>query len=92
MKDLRSSVPNHLSDRTFGWDRYQDVNMIRHQVPFLNLAFLAPGQFAQYNSKVPPDVSKQSFLAVLWRKDDMVLALPCRSVIAIADAPIGSLS
>jgi hypothetical protein len=75
-----TEVSDHLSNRMFGWDRYQNVNMIRHQVPFLNLAFLAPGRFAEYSSKVPPDMSKQSLLAVLWRKDDMVLSLPCRVI------------
>jgi hypothetical protein len=28
--------------------------MIRHQVPFLNLAFLAPGEFVEHGSQVLP--------------------------------------
>jgi hypothetical protein len=54
--------------------------MIRHQVPFLNLAFLAPGEFVEYRSQVLPNLPEQQLLAVLWCEHDMVLALPCRMV------------
>ena len=57
--------------------------MVGHQVPFLDLAFLASGKFVEYTTQVPPDLPKQHLLAVLWREHDMVLALPCRVVQAI---------
>jgi hypothetical protein len=54
--------------------------MVGHQVPFLDLAFLAPGELTEYTPQLSPDLSKQQFLAVLRREHDMVLALPCRVV------------
>ena len=54
--------------------------MIGHQVPFLDLAFLALGELAEYIAQVPSDLPKQQLLAVLWCELDMVLALPCRVV------------
>src|SRR5215831_9312819 len=52
--------------------------MIGHQVPFLDLAFLALRELAEYTAQVPSDLPKQQLLAVLRREHDMVLALPCR--------------
>jgi hypothetical protein len=54
--------------------------MMRNQGAFLNLAFLAPGEFVEYGSQVLPNLPKQHLLAVLWGEHDMVLALPCRMV------------
>jgi hypothetical protein len=54
--------------------------MIRSQVSFLNLAFLAPSKFVEYGSQVLPELPKQQLLALLWREHDMVRALPCRMV------------
>ena len=54
--------------------------MIGHQVPFLDLAFLALRELAEYTAQVPSDLPKQQLLAVLRREHDMVLALPCRVV------------
>jgi hypothetical protein len=45
--------------------------MIRHQVPFLNLAFLAPGEFVEYGSQVLPNLPEQQLLAVLWCERDI---------------------
>ena len=45
-----------------------------------DLAFLALGKLMKYSAQVPPDLSKQQFLAVLRREHDMLLALPCRMV------------
>jgi hypothetical protein len=39
--------------------------MILHQVPFLNLAFLAPGELVEYGSQVLPNLPEQQLLAVL---------------------------
>jgi hypothetical protein len=55
------------------------VHVIRHQVSFLDLAFLAPGKLVECTTQVPPDLPKQHLLAVLWREHDG-LALPCRVV------------
>ena len=49
-------------------------------VPFLNLAFLAPGEFVEYGSQVLPNLPKQHLIAVIWCEHDMVLALSCRMV------------
>jgi hypothetical protein len=56
------------------------MHVIRHQVSFFDLAFLAPGELVKYSAQVPPDLPKEQLLAVLWREHDMVLALPCRVV------------
>ena len=56
------------------------MDMIRPQVPFLNLAFLAASKIVEYSSQVPPDMPKQRFLAVLRSEHDMALALPSRVI------------
>jgi hypothetical protein len=50
--------PDHRCHWMFRWDRYQDVDMIRSQVPFLNLAFLAASKIVEYSSQVLPYVPK----------------------------------
>ena len=52
------------------------MNVVRHQVPFLDLAFLALGKLVKYSAQVLPDLPEQQLLAVLRREHDMVLALP----------------
>jgi hypothetical protein len=64
--ELPLQISDHLCHRVLWWDRYQDVNVIRHQVPFLNLAFLAPCEFVEYGSQVLPNLPEQQLLAVLW--------------------------
>jgi hypothetical protein len=56
------------------------MHVVRHQVPFFDFAFLAPGELVKYSTKVPPDLPKQQLLAVFRREHDMVLALPCRVI------------
>jgi hypothetical protein len=50
------------------------------RIPFLDLAFLAPGKLVEYTAHVSPDLPKQHLLALLRREHDVVLALPCRIV------------
>ena len=40
----------------FRWDGYQNVNMIRPQVPLVNLAFLAASKIVEYSAQVLPDM------------------------------------
>jgi hypothetical protein len=64
----------------FGGIENQHMHMVGQQVPFLNLAFLAPSKLMEYSAQVLPDLPKQRLLAVLRREHDMVLALPCRVI------------
>jgi hypothetical protein len=34
------------------------MHMVGQQVPFLDLAFLAPSKLAEYSAQVPPDLAK----------------------------------
>ena len=56
------------------------MNMIGHQVSFLDSAFLAAGQIVEYRPQMRAQLYKNNLLAILRRKNDVILALPRRVV------------
>jgi hypothetical protein len=50
--------------------------MIRHEIPLQHLAFFLLGQLPQDFSQVFPQFDKESFLAVFWQPDNVILAFP----------------
>ena len=54
------------------------MHVIRHQVAFLDPTLLAARQIVKHLTQLLLDLPKQHLLAVLWRKHDMVLTVPCR--------------
>jgi hypothetical protein len=73
-------VPDDLRHRILRGYRYQHVNMIGHQVAFLDPALLPSCQIVKYLAQVPLDLPEQQLLAVLRREHDVVLALPSRVI------------
>jgi hypothetical protein len=41
------------------------VHVVRHQVPFLYLAFLSAGELVEYGAQVPPDLPKRDVVLIL---------------------------
>src|SRR6476469_1842398 len=84
LRDPYRTLPFHVSDdlrhRILGRYRYQHMDMIRHQMPLLDPAFLAARQIVKHLAQMPLDLAEQQFLAVLRRKHDVVLALPGRVI------------
>jgi len=69
---------DHLTDRVLGRNRDQHVHMVRHQMPFFNLALLLLGQTPEYLAQVRPETPVQRLAAALGYENDMLLALPLR--------------
>lgn len=77
---LALDIPNHLRHRVLRRYRYHHVHVIRHQVPFLNPAFLLQRQLAKYLSKVLPQLPVQRLSPTLRNEYHVVFALPFRVV------------
>ena len=45
--------PDHRSDRVLRWNRDAHVHVVRHQVPFDDLAVLLLGQRVEYRTQLP---------------------------------------
>ena len=56
------------------------MDMIRHQMPFLDPALLPSREIVKHLTQVPLDLAEQQLLSVLRRKHDVVLALPSRVI------------
>ena len=56
------------------------MNVIRHQVAFLDPALLPSCQIVKYLAQMSLDLPEQQLLAVLRREHDVVLALPGRVI------------
>src|SRR3954453_8003804 len=56
---------HHLRHRIFGWDRDHHMHMIRHQMAFLDLAFLLPCQSPQDLPKVSAQLTIQRLPSAL---------------------------
>ena len=52
------------------------MNMIAHQMPLLDLAFLAMRQLTEYRSQPVPQLPVEHLLAILRNEDDVILAVP----------------
>ena len=84
LRDPYRTLPFHVSDdlrhRIFGRYRYQHMNVIRHQMSFLDPALLASRQIVKYLAQMPFYLAEKQLLAILRRKHDVVLALPGRVI------------
>ncbi len=57
-------------------DRNQHVDMIRHQMPLFNPAFLLRGIFSEHLTQVAPQLLVQCAAAALRDKHHVIFALP----------------
>jgi hypothetical protein len=77
LRDPDRTLPLHVSDdlrhRIFGRYRYQHVNMIRHQMSFLDPALLPSCQIVKHLAQMPFYFAEKQLLAILRRKHDVVL-------------------
>ena len=64
-RDLALDKADHLRDHVFR--RYREIirNMTRHEMAFLNPAFLLEGQFAEYLPKMPSKFHVERLYAAL---------------------------
>lgn len=67
---------NHVRYSILGRNAQADVYMIRHQVPFHNLALLLLGQLMENLSKMFPYHPKNRLLPELRNEDYVILAVP----------------
>ena len=71
-RTLALDEPDHLRDRIFRWNRDHHVNMIRHQMAFLDPAFLLHRQSAKHLPEVLPQFPVKRLPAVLGNEHHMV--------------------
>src|SRR5271170_906935 len=69
-------VPDHLTNRVFRWNRQQHVNMIGHQMAFLDPAFPLFGQLSKYRTEMSLQFAIQHLPAVFWNENDVIFAVP----------------
>ncbi len=65
---------DHLGNRVFRRDRDQHVDMIGHQMAFLDPAFPPPGQVVEHGPEVLLDFPEDRFLPVLRYENRMIFA------------------
>ena len=75
---LALDVPHYLRHRVFRRYRDHHVHMIRHQMPFLDPAFLLLRQLLEHLPEVSPQLAVQRFPATLGNENYVVLALTLR--------------
>ena len=68
--------PDHRGHRVFGRNRDAHVYMIRHEMPFYNLAFLLPCSGVEDRSQLTPRLPKNGLSALAWAEHHMLLAVP----------------
>jgi hypothetical protein len=74
---LAFQEPHNACHRKLRGDRDKHMNVIRHQMPFLDLAVLLGGKAMKHIFKLFADGAKKSFLSVFWREHYMIFAFPC---------------
>jgi hypothetical protein len=72
---LALDVPHHLGHCLFGRDRDHHVDVVGHQMPFLDSALLLQRQFAKYFSEMLPQFLVERLSAALGNEHDMIFAL-----------------
>src|SRR5580692_1826105 len=75
--------PDDLRDRILRWNRQQHVHVIRHQVSFLDGAFLLLRKRSKNSAEVASEFEIQRLSAVLRDEHDVVLAFPFRVIEAL---------
>src|SRR6516162_1161921 len=80
--DGNSALPfqkaDHRGDRMLRGYGDTDEHVVRHEMPFENLAFFLLGQGVERRTQLPADVSENGFPPSLGHKHHMVLAVPLR--------------
>ena len=76
-RTLPFQKPNHGSYRVLGENRDTDMHMVRHQMPFDNLAFLLPGQRMENLSQMTTRLPEYYFAPSLGHEHN-ILAVPLR--------------
>jgi hypothetical protein len=74
---------DHLRHGIFRRDRNEHVNMVGHQMPFLDLALAAPRQFVEHVAKALLDDPENRLLSVFRDENHMIFALPCGMVLVM---------
>jgi hypothetical protein len=69
-----------------GWNRDACVHMIRHQMPFHNLALLLLRQRVEDRSQLPAYLAENYFPSTFGNEDDMVPAVPLGVGLVVAEA------
>ena len=70
--------PTTCDHRIFWWDRDHRVDVVGHQVPFLDLRFLLRREPAEHLTQVLAKLQIQCLPPALRDKDDVVFAVPYR--------------
>jgi hypothetical protein len=68
--------PDYRRHRVFGRNGDAHVHMVRHEVPFENLAFLLSGQRMEDLSQLLPGLPKDDFPSALGHEYYVILAVP----------------
>ena len=71
--------PDHLRHRVLRRDRQQNVNVIGHQLPFFDLAFLLRRQLAEHLAKVLSHLRVQRSPSAFRDGNDVEFAVPWRA-------------
>ncbi len=77
---LALQIPHHLRHRILRRDSHKHMDMIAHQVPFLNLAFLLPGHLPKHLSQVPTQLPKERLAPIFRNEYNLVFAFPFRVI------------
>jgi hypothetical protein len=75
-RTLALDKPDHLRDRVFRRNRDHHVNVIRHEMAFLDLALLLQRQLTEDLAEMPSQFPVKRLSAALGNKHNMIFALP----------------
>ena len=75
---LAFDIPHDLTDRVLGRDRQHHVNMVGHQMPFLNPALSLFRKIAEHPAQMSAQLAVQNLPTKLRNENDVVFALPFR--------------
>ena len=75
-RTLPFEKPDNGSDRVFGRNGNAHMHMVRHEMPFENLAFLLPRQCMEDRSQLLTGLPEDGFPSALGHKHYVVLAVP----------------
>ena len=73
---LPLEVAEHLRNRVLRRNAQQHVDMIGHQVPFLDSTLLLPRQLVEHLPQVPAQLSVERLAAIFRNEHNMVFAPP----------------
>ena len=76
---LALDVAHHLSNRILGRNRYEHVNMVRHEVAFQYVTLPLPSQLPEDLAQVLAELFEEDFPPAFWNPYHMVLAI-CKAI------------